>query len=520
MAPPRARPRPTSSSTVWPVGARIHPRSIEEISRQRWFAGKARTVLRVEVKDRLPMPGRNGPWFDLLLEVTIEGGRPSWYSVPVIRSSGNAAIEGSSGLHIASESPPDEGIEVATVPGFASVVVDGILHERTYRGLGGKLEGQRFAARPDAVAGTPSETIRPLGVEQSHTSLRIGERWVLKLFRELTLGTNPDVEVPLHLARHTKFRAFPQPVGCLTYRPSLGAETTVASLMEFEPNRGDAWTYFTSHLGTLGNGHSPAAQARLTRAIHAIGCVTADLHVALADPAPGSRAFQPRTVSRADTQGWERDWRSEARLTLAELDARSQGLEDPLRAWALRVLRGRTTLLSFASIVRTAATEPLYQTRIHGDLHLGQILVGRRGFLILDFEGEPDRPADERRARQLPLIDLGGILRSLDYVAHAPRITDSTLPSDQRRSAADAWSEAAGQAFLRAYLARVRATRLPISWIPRDPGSWRSLLDFFVVKKLLYELRYELGHRPDWLSVPLRALAQWVDSRAAANAGE
>jgi maltose alpha-D-glucosyltransferase/alpha-amylase len=153
------------------------------------------------------------------------------------------------------------------------------------------------------------------------------------------------------------------------------------------------------------------------------------------------------------------------------------------------------------------------KTRYHGDLHLGQVLLTGQDFLIVDFEGEPARPLVERRAKHSPLRDVAGMLRSLDYAAALAVANNRDQPAEKRigvEKAVRAWQEEAGAAFLSGY--RQASTDLPS--LPKDAQTWQQLLELFLIEKALYELRYEINMRPDWVGVPLHGLMALVQTRA------
>jgi maltose alpha-D-glucosyltransferase/alpha-amylase len=152
-------------------------------------------------------------------------------------------------------------------------------------------------------------------------------------------------------------------------------------------------------------------------------------------------------------------------------------------------------------------TGALVKTRYHGDLHLGQVLVVQNDFAIVDFEGEPARPIQERRRKHSVLRDVAGMLRSIRYAAHAAGLRPAGDASpDVARLKVETWASEAAERFLAGY----REAGAGVASIPSDPARFRALLDLFVVEKALYEVRYELSHRPDWVAIPLRGLHEWI----------
>lgn len=298
---------------------------------------------------------------------------------------------------------------------------------------------------------------RLLGAEQSNTSVLYDSvagapSAVLKLFRRLQPGDNPEIEVPRALAP-TSFRQLPQALGQARYFAD-GETYALASLQEFLPNRGDGWTYALERL---------AAGDALEAPLQSLGRRTAQLHAALAE-LPGS-AFALEPVTVLDIERWRR-------RALTSLEAPA------LRPYGELLAPWRARLLAGAAGAETALGARLH--RIHGDYHLGQVLrTLTEDWVVFDFEGEPARLMAERRRKGSPLQDVAGMLRSLSYAAYAAR--------------QPAWEPVARAAFLAGYDGI--AGPLP------EPA-----VRFFEMEKAVYELTYELAHRPDWVAVPLAGI--------------
>jgi maltose alpha-D-glucosyltransferase / alpha-amylase len=236
-----------------------------------------------------------------------------------------------------------------------------------------------------------------------------------------------------------------------------------------------------------------------------LGRRTAELHRALAKPT-GDAAFEPEPVTAADVEEWHRNVRDEAVATLDLLEARRRGLPEQLQPDVDRLLASRDALLALID----AATPPRVgatKTRYHGDYHLGQVLLTTDDFVIVDFEGEPARSLPERRARHSPLRDVAGMLRSFSYAA-AVALDRATIerPDDRARMLAPLadWRTQTMTAFYRAYVATIRGAS---SW-PDDDRTATQLVRLFGLEKVLYELRYELANRPDWVRIPLAGLLE------------
>jgi trehalose synthase-fused probable maltokinase len=311
-------------------------------------------------------------------------------------------------------------------------------------------------------------TERSMGVEQSNTSVALGDRLLLKIYRLLEPGINPEVEVLIFLTEHG-FAHAPVAAGSLCYVTNDAEPATAGILQSLVAAQGDAWSWMLEHL----DGPAAEPQAAILAASR-IGAVTVALHEALqSDPE------RPDFPSRPAADDERRAWHAGAR---AGLDAALAAASDSERKRLSRVAgEVRDT---FDALLDAPGA---WISRIHGDYHLGQLLVTDDGFVITDFEGEPARPIAERRRPASPLRDVAGMLRSLDYAAR-------TAQRSQTGFDADGWLDAARGAFLTAY---GDAT---------DP----ALLRAFELEKACYEIRYEANFRPDWAWLPLGAIERMV----------
>ena len=347
---------------------------------------------------------------------------------------------------------------------------------------------------------------RPLGVEQSNSSAVVGGTHVLKIYRRLHPGIHPEVEVGRHLAALAA--QFPAPVAPLAgwyelQAGSLGDQTTTARstgpheatvlgvVQRLVVGAADGWALVLSALA--------ADPGRLLRGLHDLGRAVAVLHDALAQPAPGRAGDDPEAP--------------EAFGQVPLGAARLRSVADDTARAAARLLphlrhlpdvedvSGRAGEVAglAAALAESVGPDAGAAIRHHGDLHLGQTVVGAQGWVILDFEGEPARPLAERRGRHSPLRDVAGMLRSLAYAAASHRLSAG-------RHLAAGWEPAARAAFLDGYLAMVDPALVPVSAV-----ATRRLLGLFELEKVLYEIGYELAHRPAWLPMPVDGLRTILD---------
>jgi len=305
---------------------------------------------------------------------------------------------------------------------------------------------------------------RRLGVQQSNTSVALGDALMLKVYRLVEPGANPEVEMNAFLTG-VGFREAPALAGSATYFLD-GEPHSAAMLQQLVHSAGDAWSWVLDRLAL-----EPDGPAEAIRGIAEIGRLTAGMHAALASR-PDSSGFPSRIATREELLAWAASAERQLSAALAVVE----GAAKPrLTALEPRIKAGLAAI-GEAGAVRVS--------RIHGDYHLGQLLRTDDGFTVTDFEGEPARTLAERRAPGSPLRDVAGMLRSLDYAAHA-----AGEGSPAKRSE---WVAAARGAFLDGY-----------GGVSQEE---KPLLAAFELEKACYEVVYEANNRPDWLSLPLGAL--------------
>lgn len=360
--------------------------------------------------------------------------------------------------------------------------------------------------------------------EQSNSSVLYGRRFILKLFRRLQAGVNPDVEICRFLTDGPHFAHIPPFLGDIAATPEGGSTTTIAMLQALVENQGDGWSWFLAQVtGFLSSASGPApdvprklvygeplpipsqlAQNVALAAARLLGLRTAEMHVALAS-ATTDPAFTAEPLS-ADFLALDAA-RIERQLTTAftALRPRLSALEDGPADAAIDLLARRHELTAHARAVATLPASGL-RIRVHGDYHLGQILRtyaadGAGDFVLLDFEGEPTRSLADRRTKQSPLKDVAGMLRSFSYVASAglAHLSETARAQDTTKAWARTWEACAASEFLSGYRAGL-ASRPDL--VP-GPATFQPLLRAYLLEKALYELLYELNHRPSWLPIPL-----------------
>jgi maltokinase len=401
-----------------------------DLASQRWFRSKQRSIVAVAEVDRAAI----GLGALVVLEAAFDDDLGSErYLVPLV-----------------------DGREPADGEGLWSAIADAIGSEARI--------GPFVTSRAPGFQTGPLDE-RRLAVEQSNTSVVLGERLIVKLYRLLEPGENPDVEVSAFLGR-VGFPDTPALAGSVTYEAD-GSRASAAILQAYVPGAEDAFSTMRSALAT-----DPQRGVEMAERT---GDLTARLHRALASR-PDDVAFPVRSATVEETAAWRTSAERQAALAVESL----RGTEHERLVGLAPAVRAR-----FADAFGSA-TGAAPVSRIHGDYHLGQLLARPDGGLaVIDFEGEPSRPLAERRAPASPLRDVAGMLRSLDYAARTAE--------RQGGGEADAWLPRARDAYLGAY---------------GDVDA--ALLSAFELEKACYEIRYEAGMRPDWLWLPLAAVERLV----------
>jgi trehalose synthase-fused probable maltokinase len=397
---------------------------------------------------------------------------------------------------------------------FAEGLLD-VLDERwTVRAKRGVVRSRRTPAFAELRGEGPLAAKR-LGAEQSNTSIAYGDRLILKLFRRVESGPNPDVEIGEQLTARTAFRRAPRVAGWIEYESPGEPVAHMAVIEQRIDCQADGWGHALAELGRyydeVQHRHDAPDEMFAGAYIDSarlLGRRTAELHLALAGD-PTAEAFAPEPWTRDDVARLVAD--AEGQIAVAR-----RLLEADNLAISTEVAAGARELIARADAAMREQYDPrgegtlngvVAKIRVHGDYHLGQILWAEGDFYILDFEGEPARPLEERRRKESPMKDVAGMLRSFSYAAYAALFAHSGgRPEELARLEpwAAAWQRWTGAAFLAGYLAAAGDA----SFVPADPVQGASLLQLFVLDKALYEMNYELNNRPDWARIPLRGLAE------------
>jgi maltose alpha-D-glucosyltransferase/alpha-amylase len=370
------------------------------------------------------------------------------------------------------------------------------------------------------VSVPPGAEIRRLAAEQSNSSLVIGNVGILKLIRKVSSGLHPEAEMGRALTERG-FRNIATMLVEVARIDRNGTPNVLAVLQGFIQNQGDAWVWTQNMLTraiqdatTTLPAAKPAGLEDASREFEQFATVLGrrlgEMHAVLAQDCDDP-AFAPERVSAADTGAWAQTVRARLAEAFEALESRRDRIPERDKVLAAKLAQRRSALERAIDRLAHAGVGSL-RTRTHGDLHLGQILVSQGDAFLIDFEGEPARPLSERRAKNSPLRDVAGMIRSFDYAAAMAAADVDGMAAEGGAAAAKRdvvahYRRLSVDAFLTGY--RETAAAIPHAW--RDAHAAEALTDLFIVEKAAYEIAYEAANRPDWLRVPLRGLAAAAD---------
>jgi maltose alpha-D-glucosyltransferase/alpha-amylase len=492
------------------------PRYIET---QRWYAAKGTPIERVRITEQVLWQEGKVTWLVALVE--LDGAEPrASYFLPLglawedreddrvrnLSTSAVAKVRQQANVGVMGDAFADEV--------FCRAVVAAMAAGREIATTAGKLQFRRTAAFEE-ITGPDFEALpveRPRA-SSSNTIVNMRERLMLKGYRRLRIGINPELEMGRFLTEVAHFANCAPLAGVLEYVGNDGQTRLLAMLQGFVANQGDGWTYSLDYVRRhleqyrttpAGDLLPPNAHEAYLALVRVLALRTAELHRALAQP-NADAAFSPQALNKADIDVYRQRALDEARGALDLLASNLDAVPAADRERASAVLAQRDPIMRRIEAC-AAATPQGKKIRIHGDYHLGQVLVTRNDFVIIDFEGEPGHSLEQRRAKHSPLRDIAGMMRSFSYVQQSAlrSVAHNEAEAVRLSPLARGWEIEVRTAFLSAYDAAAREAALYESL---QPGQ--GLLGLFELEKALYELRYEIGNRPTWVGIPLQGILDW-----------
>jgi maltose alpha-D-glucosyltransferase/alpha-amylase len=518
---------------------------------RRWFGGKAKTIKYVRVQEMIRVQPGAEKAFLVFLQVEYVQSEADFYVLPLACATGEAAeiVSRDSGPFVIARlnfnQTNQAGVlyDAVASKDFCRALLELFSAQKSLDGKSGQLEATHTSDFEKILAES-SGALEPsvAKAEQSNSSIIFGDRLILKFFRRLDFGINPDLEI-LNFLTAQKFPYAPQLAGALEYRIGKDEANTVAILTSFVPKAKDAWEYTLDSLGKFYERaqtlppekrapQMPVAsvtklvatelseQARelidtYIESARLLGERTAAMHLALAGDTE-NRVFVPEPFTPHAQRGLFQSMRNLTRQNFQLLNRQLKTFPPEVQARAQQVLALEPEILKK---FRQIYERPLNATRIrqHGDYHLGQVLYTGKDFLIIDFEGEPAISISERRLKRSPLQDVTGMIRSFHYAAyaallkHIERGTPVEGQLEQMISWTRFWARWVSAIFYKAYLKAASGA----AFLPPTESDLQMMTEVFLLRKSIYELGYELNNRPDWVKIPLQGILDLMSEQTA-----
>ncbi|MGH6634701.1 MAG: maltose alpha-D-glucosyltransferase [Gammaproteobacteria bacterium] len=504
------------------------------IAGQRWFAAKAEHIERVEVREYAHWSKDRDHWLLTRIDVHLPGLAPQSYFLPLAIAWETEEQGPALAPYVLAKVRQQARIgmlcDALADPAFCEALVAAMGQNVELPWDQGRLRFSCTTAYAVLAGDAALREIRLPAMAGSNTTAILGERLFLKVYRRLQSGTNMEREIGRFLTEVSPFAHVAPLAGAVEYQDADGKSYTLGLLQGAVANQGDAWTYTLDYLQRYLGGarlQAPETAAVQAEEIHGpyllmmstLGRRTGELHQALAKPS-GDSAFDPEPIKRPHVRAWGARVRADLLTTLKLLRRHRALVPESLHLECGLLFEARKRLVDH--IASLAGSVPsAVKTRYHGDYHLGQVLVAENDLIIVDFEGEPARPLEERRAKHSPMRDVAGMLRSFNYAAQAvlKRLAaDDGADTGLLGRLVEVWERSVNDAFLAGYKAAMEGCPS----YPNVSEHGDALIELFTVEKVLYELRYELENRPEWIDIPLRGLLRLVrdDAREVSKALE
>lgn len=484
---------------------------------RRWFAGKGRPIDDVCIARQLSIPTEGQPSVLLLLRVRYHDQEEENYLLPV--------------CFLPERRLPEEQLRPPLLCRVKIGAAHGWLTDATwceeFRLALFRLfacHGRLKCGENDAVVFQTAPTFIRLArevdssfvlrAEQSNTSIVYGRAFILKLYRKVHIGINPDVEVSRFLCEKAGFTKTPAWSGSIHWATPAGV-MDIGILQQLVPGSKECWSEMTAGLKNLLDtipSHG-AAHVALPHSLHAmiekLGTLTANMHLALSQDDKTS-SFVAERLSPTHRDRLMREIIQQVSSAFDQVARNVNSLAPATARLAINLLEMRSELTHLLDDIEPDAEEALVM-RVHGDFHLGQILVSGEELLVTDFEGEPARPFDERRIKQPPAKDVAGMIRSFHYAVYAAALQGTTKDVSRLTPQLEHLYQQMTDAYLAAYRRGLADEQRLL-----PSRHFNNLLRVYLLDKVMYELKYELNNRPDWLLIPLTGalslIHQWIDS--------
>jgi maltose alpha-D-glucosyltransferase/alpha-amylase len=488
------------------------------LGERRWFGEKDARRLSVALAAVVPLEHGNDRFLVAVLNVTTEHGSSRYLLPLTIRWQRYTEVEHNATKVLAAvRRTAREGslLDAAVEPEFIAALVS-----KVFKSEGSSEDGYRLEFRPTSAFTEVADitTVKPVGAEQSNTSMIAEGRYVVKVLRKITPGIHPEIEIGRFLTEDAPFDNAPKLLGSVELIEGE-QRSALAVLHQYVENQGDAWAVIGQSLDRLVDeqrmlpgetiSETPESATMLTR-LRQIGVRTAGFHQAMASRSD-LPAFAPEPIAADDIATWTNDLLARARNVFGLLDRDTAVLPEGGKTLAVALQNHREAILAAIETARPATFEAV-KIRHHGDFHLGQVLIVKDDAYLLDFEGEPKRSLEERRRKAPAARDVAGFIRSIDYATSSAIEREANIAPEEKIALAARmrlWTSHLVDAYWRSYREALTDDRL---W-PQDEKKSRQLLDFFCLEKAFYEIEYELANRPAWVNIPLEATLRILRQR-------
>ncbi len=500
----------------------------------RWFGGKARMISAIKIYQNIPVQtGKNFVHF-LLLKVRYPDGPTEIYTLPLAFVNENQLHSPSISILCRLENSVNSGYIIDAIydEDFRNTLPNLISKSTEIKGEHYTLSADKGLSLKDSAGDFGVSSV--LNSDQSNSAIIYGNKYFLKLFRKVEYMTNPDYEMVSRLTAQNTFHQLPKLAGSISVIHPEKGPMLVMMLQELVVNNGDAWKYFTQevkhfleraiqidyhlkplpikpHTLSLGLEQTPSELRMLMgesvfKKASLLGKRTAEMHLALSQ-SQGHSDFDPEPIDEAFQNKLLKDIEYLVDSRFGMLEANLERISGKLREDAVEMIKGKERVKRFFNLVLQREMKG-ERIRIHGDYHLGQVLMSGDDFFILDFEGEPDKPHHERRLKYPPLKDVAGMMRSFRYAAYSVIFTefaDKPHLTDKLMAVVDVWYHYVSRYYLGEYIKTTSGSNI----LP-DEDKINALLQVYSFKKAIYELGYEINNRPEWTVIPLQSLVKFV----------
>lgn len=520
------------------------------LQKQRWYGHKARRIKDVEICEVIPITTFETIIYIAFLKInSYDYKEENIYLLPIawINEANISEIENQypfaliCKIHLSNNENNEKGylVDALFTENFPIVLLNHLQRRKRINTKYGY-----FTARPSRYLfkeeDLNSHKPLPLKSEQSNTSIQFDNKFILKFYRHIEKGKNPDYEIGNYLTEKCHFPSTPAIAGVLEYHNNKGSENTIAILHQYITNEGDAWSLskdnihlffesiLTQHqhidikslpvpdLNFIFKEKEVPNKVRTIigdyfNTAHLIGKRTGELHIALSqnhDP-----AFTPERITFFHQRSIYQSIHMLLYNVIEEIENKIDSFAEPMKLRCKKLLSQCDKIDNYIyQILKTPLTG--YQIRCHGDLHLGQILYTGNDFVIIDFEGEPMKPISTRQIKRMPFKDIAGLIRSFHYISELVLLENKVILRKQDKEklqlSSHFWCRWVSASFLQSYIKVIRTTQL----MPYDNNQFMQILNVFLMEKALYELSYELNHRPEWLLIPYHGIMNLLSKKS------